>query len=186
MIIGYRIVGIGSDDHGIFENFNETEEDEYSNVYDLNYIDPKFKLRARFRKYDYVVTYDGYDLVSEKFKNFCEKNQYTGLEFVILPNTLGYYWLKANVILELDLTQMDCLFEQYSEKYKTYWGVYRPNPLYFKKPEELKDGFYRTDICFGDAYSKHPILIIGLETKLKIITEGLKGVYYEDIEYHSN
>ena len=56
---------------------------KFKSVPDLDY-------RLRKRKLDAYYTYDGFLIVSEKFKSFCEINKYKNLEFKKL-NHNGFY-----------------------------------------------------------------------------------------------
>ena len=71
----------------------------YRSIYEINFLPDNFKIPKR--KNDFYGSADGFLLVSEKTKAFCEKNKYKGLEFIPLANT-KYYWLKSENVLEYD------------------------------------------------------------------------------------
>jgi hypothetical protein len=91
MIIGYALdfPDIKCDMLG---NYDAGNCSRYKNIYDLNVLNPKFKLKKN--KYSISCTYDGFVIVTVKFKHFCEKNNYRGLDFIPLISETEYYWFK--------------------------------------------------------------------------------------------
>ncbi|KGL56030.1 hypothetical protein HQ50_03255 [Porphyromonas sp. COT-052 OH4946] len=63
-------------------------------VYDLHY-----RLN---RKSTFMYTYDGYNIVSQPFKDFCDANGYQGLSFTELTHYPGYYFFSVENVFELD------------------------------------------------------------------------------------
>ena len=183
MKIGYSLVFIGNDNNGVLEDYIEVEEDKYLNLYSKNYMSNTFKLGSKFRKYDASVTYDGYDIVSEKFRSFCVENNYDKvLEFIPVPKEPNHYWLKViGNIVEFDAEDRETRFLNYSKKYNAYEEIIGATPVVLKNKQKLGDNFYRTDLCFGSGLSKNPIILVREETRKKIKAAKLTGVYFEEI-----
>ena len=117
MILGY-VVTVPDVECDMLENLQLEECAKYSNIYDLNLIDSKFKMKGK--KYNVACTYDGFIIVSEKFKQFCEREGYAGLEFIVLPNASGFYWFKVDNILEYDVKLRETEFINYNSDCKGF------------------------------------------------------------------
>lgn len=160
--------------------FYKLEIDEctkYRNIYDTNKIDPEFRV---FKKKDITETYDGYKIVSNRFKLFCETEGYENLEFISL-STPGFYWFKVNNIINYDGKARGTQFINYSEYCNGYEEIIGATPACLKNKSIIPDNFFRTDICFGSYHRKSPLYIIGQETKNKLKAAGFKEIYFEKI-----
>lgn len=58
--------------------------------------------KIRKKKGDLFETEDGFYIVTEKFKIFCEANKYENLKFTPLPKSPGYYFFEAETIFKTD------------------------------------------------------------------------------------
>ena len=150
---------------------------------DHEYIDPKFRLRKK--SMDISSTYDGYTIVSEKFKNFCENHSINGIEFIVLPSQPKHYWLVVRDTLEVDTTKsLGIRFLYHCDLCKHYAGVFGTSSLRFKGVElPITHGIYRTDLEFAQAHQQSPVIIIGTEVRNEIKLEKFKGVCLNKIEY---
>ena len=164
MILGYDFYCYDNKKR-MFENVELNKCDRYSNIYSINRIDPLFKIHT---KKQLSTTYDNFIIVSEAFKSFCINQNYTGIEFVILPKSPGYYWFKTHNIIEFDSESYGTRFINYDEDCKGYAEIIGASPVYLKKPIPISDGFFRTDICFGSFETKSPVILIGVETLKKL------------------
>ena len=149
----------------------------YRSIYEINFLPDNYKIPKR--KNDFYDSPDGFLLVSERVKAFCQKNKYKGLEFIPLPNT-EYYWLKSVNIIEYDKKNKYLKQEEYSKKCKDYRNVSCPTPVFLVQKKPLGDNFYRTDLSFGDD-GKAPITCIGIETYKKLKKEKFTGIFVEEI-----
>jgi len=163
----------------MLSNFDAGECAKYKNIYELNTLNPKFKLKRN--KYSISSTYDGFVIVNEKFKQFCDKDNYIGLEFIPLQNETEYYWFKINNVLEFDTKQRGTEFLNYNPSCDGYEEIIGATPVCLKSNEKLGNGFYRTDICFGSYAGKSPIYLVGVDAKEKLIGSGFKEIYFEEI-----
>ena len=121
-------------------------------------------------------------IVSDRFKQFIEKDRYAEVEFS--PFELkGYYSLDCTNILAFDAGKRETRFINYCDKCGTFDEVIGATPIFLKNiTEPLADGFYRTDLEFGTGSSKHPVFIIGNETYKKIKKEKFRGIDCKKIE----
>lgn len=178
MILGYAI-DMPNMDCEMLEDLELEECAKYSNIYDLNIIDPDIKMLGK--KYNISSTYDGFEIVSEKFMAFCEKEGYGGLEFIALPNAPGFFWFKINNIVEYDTKARETSFLNYSSTCKGYEEIIGADPVCLKDKALLGDVFFRTDVCFGSFAGKSPVSLVGEATKKKLLAAGFKEIYFEEI-----
>lgn len=133
------------------------------------------------RRKDFYYTSDGFCIVSKKFKDFCEENGYSGLEFQKL-NTCDFYFFEPHVVFKTNIRWIPFNeFKYWCNVCKNYaeltGGVLKEES--FKL--ETNDFIMRTDKFFGKYESKHPIIVIGLETERKMKGFGLKGIDFGNV-----
>ncbi|ANI90691.1 hypothetical protein A9P82_08520 [Arachidicoccus ginsenosidimutans] len=152
---------------------------KYSNIYELNAINPTYSNKKR--KVNVSCTYDGFTIVSDVFKAFCEAEEYSGLEFITLPNSPGFYWFKINNVVEYDTVRRETRFINYSEECQGYEEIIGATPVCLKCNIPLANGFFRSDVCFGSYAGKSPIEMVGIETKQKLSAAGFKEIFFKEI-----
>lgn len=138
-------------------------------VYDLHY-----RLN---RKSTFMYTYDGYNIVSQPFKDFCVANGYQGLSFTELTHYPGYYFFSAENVFELDPNKIT--FSGHQDCCGSADSV--SSPLDSKKDGfeiESNDFICRSDVRFGDKGKKFFLIIVGLETEKKMKEFRLKKIHY--------
>lgn len=128
------------------------------------------------RHKDFYYTSDGFCVVSKKFKDFCEENGYSGLEFQKL-NSCDFYFFEPHTVFKTNIRWIPFnKFKYWCNACKNYaeltGGVLKEES--FKL--ETNDFIMRTDNFFGKYESKHPIIVVGLETEWKMKDFGLKGI----------
>src|SRR5262245_39411995 len=77
---------------------------------DPGYVSPTFKVKRRRR--DISTTYDGYTLVSRRFKEVCDGEHGTGAVFVTLPADQGFFWLRSDRTIAFDAVARGTRFEK--------------------------------------------------------------------------
>lgn len=178
MLLGYTLI-IPDNGDTFIEDDALTTCSKYSNIYDLNIMNPDFALKKK--KYNISSTYDSFTIVSEKFKTFCQNEKYKGLKFITLPKSQGFYWFKVNNIIEFDCDARKTRFINYSEACDGYEEIIGADPACLKNKTPLPDGFFRSDICFGSTYQKSPLEIVGKATMTKLKLAGFKEIFFEKI-----
>jgi hypothetical protein len=178
MILGY-VISVPDIKTTMFANVKLAECARFSNIYDLNLFDVNFRMRNK--TYGISSTYDGFVIVSEKFKRFCETESYLGLEFINLPNAPGFYWFKTNNILEFDSNERETRFIDYNDDCKGYEEIIGATPACLKSKFPIGNNFFRTDICFGSSAGKSPLYLTGEVTKKKLEEVGFKEIYFEEV-----
>ena len=178
MVLGYVIFS-SDNKYNMYGNLLLNECDKYSNTFDINRIDSTLKIKTRK---NISSTYDNFTIVSEQFKSFCEQEGYEGLEFVTLPNSPGFYWFKIHNIIEFDAEAYGTRFINYNEICKGFEEIIGATPACLKAKIQIKDGFFRTDICFGSFASKKPLYIVGKLTRQKLQKAGFKEIDFDEIK----
>lgn len=151
--------------------------------YGLPY-DPDF--RPRKKPYALVRTFERVPIASKDFREFCEKEKYTGIEFYPFNRTVESFCPKFTNTLDVDVTYREIKFDEYCQecqRYTNHWGVL---PVFIKKDDAIiPDGFYRSDILIGNK-CHYPLLIIGLETRDKLKAARMMGFRYTPIYQRSD
>lgn len=137
---------------------------------DYRYNNPAFVLKRK--GFDFSSTYDGITVVSLRFKEFCEHNNYENLVFIPLlkaPNYFQFY-IKENFV-EYTAHRK----ENFCESCEQFESIIGPGMNLEKIYEPLVDGFYQSDLWFASGNEKHPIVVIAPETFQKMKAEKFKG-----------
>jgi hypothetical protein len=182
MIIAYTIVGPDNDSY-IFDpdDVNVPKCQKCGCVTDYDYISPNMVLNIK--KFDISCTYDNRYIVSRKFKEFCEKNKYTNIDFFKLPHEINFFKLRVNNLISEDLEKKKLRYEKYCDICQRYESVIPAYPIILKNNKEvLKEGFYASDIFIGNGNGKINTYFIGIETFTKMKKEKFKGIYFKKVE----
>ncbi|WP_325564660.1 hypothetical protein [Pedobacter sp.] len=177
MLLGFVLV-IYDNKCNMYKKLELNECDKYKDTYTINRIDPTIKIKT---KRAFSSTYDNLTIVTEQVKSFCTNEGYEGLEFIELPNSPGFYWFKIHNIIEFDAEAYGTRFINYNKQCEGYEEIIGATPACLKVKEEIRDGFFRTDISFGSFATKAPLEIIGPMTKEKLKASGFTGIDYNEI-----
>lgn len=177
MILGY-LISPCEEDYYMFEGLTLGNCANYSDIYHINKINPDLAIKS---KKNLFYIYEGFIIISERFKEFCERERYRGIEFIYLPGSPEFYWLKVNNIIEYDTDRRGTEFLNYNEECKGYEEIIGASPACLKNNSPLPDGIFRSDICFGSYAAKSPLYYVGAETKNKLKEAGFKEIYLEKI-----
>jgi hypothetical protein len=128
---------------------------------------------------DYSTTYDGHYIVSERFRQFCRRQKYTGLEFGQFKNDPNHFDLQVEPVIPFDAKRRETRFIKLCQVCGNYESVVGAYPSYLKCSDPLPDGFYRSDLLFASGDEKHPVFYVGAETKEKLKRARLTGLELE-------
>ncbi len=149
-------------------------------VTDYLYISPTFEIVRKV--YDFSYTYDNRCIVSNKFKEFCIRFNYSGLKFRKLPNNDDFYYFIVNNIVEVDKVRKKYIYEKYCDKCNNYESITPGTPVFLKNVDQpLVNGFYATDVWAGSCNGKVPDIIVSPDTQKRIKKEKIKGVTFEKV-----
>lgn len=146
---------------------------------------PNLEKKFYVKNLDIGWTYDHYCVVSERFKDFCEKEGYPNLLFIPLKSK-GMYYFEAQDIYKLDYKRYGTRFIDKRDCCGSYDEVIGP-------PVSTQIGFdtgsddfiMRSEYMFASYYYKSYSIIVGPKTALKMKEYGLKRIYFDNI-YDSN
>jgi hypothetical protein len=137
---------------------------------DRDYLNPSFRVKRRKR--DAVMTYDGYLLVSTRFRALCLSEEWNGVAFDPLPNDQEFWRLRSERFVEFDAVARKTRFLSWCTVCEAYGEVIGARPVYLKNVSEpLKSGFYRTDLEFASFEEQSPLFIVS-EDVGKILKAG--------------
>ena len=144
---------------------------------------PDIHYKVAKKKADILLTYDGYYIVTEKFKAFCKENKYSNVCFTKLTDSTGYYFFMPQDIYILDYIHRKTRFLNKRECCGSYDEIIGATPAYKLSSfsTESNDFINRSDYYFGTKGCKDPLIIIGLETEQKMKAFGIKGVSYINV-----
>lgn len=143
---------------------------------------PNSNYRVRIKGRDFQNTYDGYCIVSERFKSFCEQNNYPNLEFT-QTKTKGYYTFLPQKIYQTS-SDIGITYSHLNECCNLYSHVYVSHRLYVRDKNFIQVGddfITRTEILYGDRSYKQYMIVIGNKTYVKMKEFGLKIQHLADV-----
>ena len=143
----------------------------------FSYINSEFRVKRRTNDISY--TYDGYCIVSLKFKEACERELFQGLQFIHLPSDKEYFYLDPSCVVEFDTEKRKTRFENKCEVCGNFESVAGATPAFIKG--ELTADICRTNIMFGSGNAKHPLILASKKAKETFEREKLKGVTLEEV-----
>lgn len=135
------------------------------------------------KKGDMFYTYDGFCIVSERFKSFCDEREYPNLTFIALTKSVGFYFFMPQDIYELDYSRKEVEFINKRNCCGSYDEVIGSVPSY-KAPDfsiDTNDFICRSKWAFGSYGQKNLLIIVGLDTVTAMKAYGLKGMYFENV-----
>ena len=182
MIIAYDLCADDNDSY-MYELNNENPNlcKECGFIINLKYLNPNFRVKKRI--FDISYTYDNRCIVSVKFKVFCKRLGYKGIDFLKLPNDKEYFYFSVNNIIKIDIERKKIYYNNLCKTCGNYESITPATPIILKDIHSpLEDGFYWTDISFGSGNEKEPLTIVGVKTVEKMKKEKFKGAIYLPIK----
>ena len=132
----------------------------------------------RKRTGDYWCTYDGFYIVSEKFKQFCELHKYPNLTFTPIRKSSGYYFFMTNEIIKMDYERSGTRFLNKRDCCGNYdQVVVIPDVVAKDETVHVKDFIARAEFIGGYRYRKSPFIYVGNKTFKMMKEYGLTQIY---------
>jgi predicted RNA-binding Zn-ribbon protein involved in translation (DUF1610 family) len=175
-LVGYKIGGQFNDTHMFRDDSSLRKCDGCGYRLDFYATNPKYCLPKCSD--DISATYDGQTIVSKAFKDLCERNKYQGITFGIFENDPNHFHLSTNREVAFDAKRRKTRFESLCPQCGNYESIVGANPVYLLVTGPLDDYFHRSDLLFASGNGKHPLTIIGVETKAKLEAANLKGLEF--------
>ena len=89
---------------------------------------PTYKIKRK--KYHLSVSYDGFKVVSQEFKDLYEISSWQGLVFYPVPKSKGFYLIECSQQIMLNEAKRPIEFENKCNECGSYMGIYGSVPLY--------------------------------------------------------
>ena len=148
---------------------------------DPDFVNPKYK--AKRRAWDVGATYDGYDIVSKGFREFCRKHRWEGMLFLPLPADKDFFVLRLSKVLAFDSKRRGTRFEDPCPTCGAFYNVIGANPVYVRGvTEPIKEGFFRSDLEFASGPEQHPLILVGIGTAEKLRKQKFQKFDLEEVE----
>lgn len=178
MIAGYRLDVVDNDSYMLRAGLPYPACINCGFVTDREWIDRDFQLNKQ--NFDASYTYDGYLIVSDRFRSLAEGR---GARFVRLPSQPDFYSCRVDALVRFDAVKRGTRFEDYCDVCHRYRSVAGATPVYLHDPLPLDAGFVRTDIEFGTGNERHPIILVGSRfAEGCLMNSGLTGLSLMPIE----
>lgn len=143
-------------------------------------VTSNFKLKKR--NYDISYTYDGYLIVSKRFKKYCEFKNYRNLIFHTIDNEPEFFFMESTQIIPLDYKRREVMFIDLCSVCNRYAEVIGATPSYLESEFEIeKNRFYRSEYEFGSYNYKSPLIIVSLEIATDLANQKFRGLYFKDV-----
>lgn len=147
---------------------------------DSSWINPQYRVGRRRR--DACATYDGYFLVSRRFKDAWESAGHEGAIFDALPRDRDFFALRSNRQVSFDAERAGTRLEDYCNSCHAYATVVGSRPTALVGVDQpLARGLYRSDLEFACDIEQHPLLIVGVETHAMLRDARLKGLEFSEV-----
>lgn len=156
---------------GLITNRNEAIEESIST----------FKIKKK--NYNLSDCTDGPMIASDKFVDVYTKHKLSGLNFVKLPKSEGFYLVQPQVELPYDYSHNPNIYlrerceqcEQRKEVAKT-----RPIKILDQYEKNMREStFYRTDLEIGEKVMRRPLFLATEPIPQIFKDEKIKDVYFE-------
>ncbi len=180
MILAYRLGAY--DGHAFFF------EDRRSPIFcpicgtllEKNYLPTDIKPGKRW---DVLCTYENRKLVNERFKQWCERQEFEQLRFRQVCEEPAYYLFEPLRVVNFDPIRAKTRFVNKCARcgnYESVVGTSPPGLLNVSEP--IQDGFLRTDLEFGSRWEKSPIIVVGTRTRDIMKQEKFRLIDFEPIK----
>jgi hypothetical protein len=146
---------------------------------DSNYVNPSYRVAKR--RFDFAGTYDGYDIVSSRFKAFCEKRK-LGAEFIPLPADADFFWIRAKKIVKCDLTSGQTEVANKCSTCGKYHDIIGTDSVLWRAKKPPATGLYRSDLEFASGHEQSPLLLVDVNTGRQMKRMRFGGLELEPIE----
>jgi hypothetical protein len=135
------------------------------------------------KSYNLSTCWDGPTLVSDRFIDIYKRNKLKGLFFLSLPKSPGFSLIKYIEILSYDYSYNSNIYLKDKCNLCTQWyEVSKIWPIKIKDDDEQKmhiNTFYRTDLEFGEAVRRTPIMIATENIPFAFKQAKIKDIYFE-------
>jgi len=131
---------------------------------------------------DVSYTYDGYPIVSLRFKKWLDMRFGQDLKFSQIKNDSNYFWLEIKPVIKFDSERRNTKMIEQCNHCRNYKEVVGATPGFVLEPEKLLNGgIFRSDIKFGSVRNQFCLMILDLNTASDISLEKFIGLSFAKI-----
>lgn len=131
-------------------------------------------------RFDVSYSYDGVLVVSRRFRDLYEGSQMKGLEWIPLGSR--HFAVRAAQVVTFDAKRRGTRFINRCQVCGQYESVVGAAPAFLAESSAVDDlGFARTDLEFGSADEKAPVLICGDAAAEILRGARLRGLDLEEV-----
>ena len=146
--------------------------------YDVAYIN----LRPVRKQYDVSYTYDGYLIVSKRFKQFCEEKLYQNAIFHSIPQEMDFYFFESSKVIPIDYARRPVDFIDFCKVCNRYAEVIGMSKNHIQQGFVMEENtFYRSEYDFGSHNHKSPLIIVSLQIAKDLKAQKFKGLFFDDV-----
>lgn len=146
---------------------------------DSDFINPAYRVTKR--RFDFASTYDGYDIVSQRVKAFCEGRKLGG-SFTPLPGDPDFFWIRAKKKVKCDLKSRRTELTNKCTTCRKFHDVVGTDSVLWRAIRPLATGLYRSDLEFGSGHEQSPLLIVDVKTAQAMKRMKFRGLELESLE----
>ena len=146
---------------------------------DTDYLNSAFRVKRR--RMDFSETYDGYTIVSKRFKAFCEARE-LGARFTPLPADPSFFWLRAKRIVKCDLRSGETERLNKCPRCHEYHDVVGTDSVLWGAKKPVAKGLYRSDLEFASGHEQSPLLVVDVGTAQQMKRMKFRGLELDEIE----
>lgn len=183
MIIGYTLSGQSSNDADFFDGseLGVVLCPDCGTCLDYSYAPASVDIKPS-KKYDVSYTNDLRKLFSERFVEFCRDVLRSDDVFKpVRSSGTVYYYMVPSRTLPFDRVRRKTRIEGVCGQCGGYASVVGAHPAFLMQREPIGPGFFRTDLAFGNAKSKFPLIVIGSEWKALLSAQKFRGIDFGEI-----
>jgi hypothetical protein len=132
--------------------------------------------RIKRKKYHLSGSYDGFNVVSQNFKDLYDTSKWHVLIFYPIHKSSSFYLIECSEVVTVNQTERPVLFENKCNECNQYMGIYGSIPAYINSSEIQKmkpDTFYRSDLEFGHDFEQGYSLFASEEIVAMLKATGL-------------
>jgi hypothetical protein len=131
------------------------------------------------RRWDVSYTYDGYCVVSDRFREVLGDR---GASYIDLPSEPSFFALFATKQVGFDAERRRTRFERFCNECRRFTDVAGATPAFSKEMTLLPNELSRTDVEFGSGDERHPLLLLGPGSAAELRAADLVGLEFTAID----
>lgn len=148
----------------------------------FRYCPDEIELDASSR-YDVGATYDNRLILSESFIEHCRSLLRPGDHLhPVKAGERRYYYLFPEQVMTFDSARRETRFTKPCRQCGGHGSIAGATPVFLHATAPLGANFFRTDLGFGSAQAKFPLILVGAEGRSLIDQKKWRGLEWSEIQ----